>query len=438
MMRSAIVVACLFVFLPVAMPQRLTPTNTDVIENQYLKIDLFPGWTASPISSEDPSRALGSVRITKDRYVLQVIPIFEHASGVIGGRLDEAIGGQPSVEAVMAKIDRPRGGFECGHCAGTKLTDSFSMISFYTDVAKKKGMFGDLCNFPSDNRSAWFASYHSGPARGMGQEYAITLTYDTTDVDKLPKKDSPELQRVFNEVAAMLRTMVLKPPVSVSRIEPRSGPPGTTVTVYGSGFKVGGYQAEVIFRDFPNNPMQRPSASPDGTILTFQVPPSVNTISCRDGYTDIRENCVSIPPNHDTANDCPPPADAGTNFCGVPIASGTYEVFVRIDPTQMRSDPFLFTVTPPPTAVSVSLLYPNSLVSPGDRVTVRGSGFTSTDNTVTIGSAVVTGLPSADGTTLMFQAPAPVGESFIRGLKYYQAFVSNVHGTSNRVTFSYR
>jgi hypothetical protein len=369
-------------------------------------------------------------------YVLEIDPIFGHASGVVGGRFDEVVGDKPSVEAVMEGVERPRGGFECGNSDTVRL-GSVTMTTFFTDVTKKTTTDGNACNFPADGRSAWFASYDSGTAPGMDHEYAITLTYDTNDIDKLPKRDSPELRRVFNEVAEMLNTLVLKPPLRVSRIEPASGPPGSTVTLYGSGFRLPGCDASVTFPEFPNNPMHRPSVSADGTSLTFQVPVSVNKISCQKGYVDMGEHCVRVPADHDTANDCPSDGTR-TNICGVSIAPGAYQIFVQTFNSEVRSEPFWFTVTPEPTPVSISLVYPNSIVSPGDVVTVRGSGFTPTGNTVTIGSAAVTDVPSADGLTLTFRAPAPVGESFIGGLRYYRLFVSNSRGTSNPITFTYR
>ena len=437
MARPGLIIAFIFATLPAAVAQEgLQPPRSAVFENHYLKINLSPGWTVSRIEPSSSFTTVTAARIAKGGYVLEIDPIFGHASGVVGGRFGEVIGDKPSVKAVMEGVEQPAGGFECG-TSDTMRLGPVSMTTFFTDIAKKTTTDGNACKFPADGRSAWFASYDSGTAPGMEHEYAITLTYDATDVDKLPKRDSPELRRVFSEVAEMLKTLVLKPPLSVSRIEPASGPPGSTVTVYGSGFRLPGCDASVIFADFPNNPMHRPSVSADGTSLTFQVPVSVNKISCQKGHVDIGEHCVPVPADHDTANDCPPD-DTHTNFCGAPIAPGTYQIFVQTFSSEVKSEPFRFTVTRQSTPVSISLVYPNSIVSPGDVVTVRGSGFTPTANTVTIGSAAVTDVPSADGLTLTFHAPAPAGDSFIRGLRYYRLFVSNSRGPSNGITFTYR
>jgi hypothetical protein len=98
----------------------------------------------------------------------------------------------------------------------------------------------------------------------------------------------------------------------------------------------------------------------------------------------------------------------------------------------------LIVAAPKPSPVSISLLYPNYLVSEGDTITVRGHGFTSSGNAVQIGSARVTNLSSADGKTITLQTPAPAGSSFIRGIRIYNASVYNANGHSNSISFDYR
>jgi hypothetical protein len=98
-----------------------------------------------------------------------------------------------------------------------------------------------------------------------------------------------------------------------------------------------------------------------------------------------------------------------------------------------------FTIAEPkPSPVSILLIYPNYLVSAGATITVRGSGFTSTGNTVKIGSAVVNDRSSGDSKTITFKAPTPLGNSFIIGIRTYKASVSNANGESNSITFDYR
>lgn len=237
----------------------------------------------------------------------------------------------------------------------------------------------------------------------------------------------------------MLKTLDLKPPLLISKVDPPSASPGATVTIYGSGFSLPNFNIAVSFSDFPNNPMPAPLIAADGTSLTFQVPTSINTISCEAGYIDVYENCVPVPVDHINLNDCLQKSDGTTNFCGVPIPPARYQISVTAEGFGISSNPVPFTITAPkPSPVSISLVYPNYLVSEGNTITVRGSGFTSTGNTVKIGSAVVNEISSSDGNTITFRAPAPSGDSLIRGIRTYKASVSNANGESNSITFDYR
>lgn len=112
---------------------------------------------------------------------------------------------------------------------------------------------------------------------------------------------------------------------------------------------------------------------------------------------------------------------------------------INLEGTGVISNSMAFTVAPGTgTPVSILLLYPNDRVSPGDLITVRGSGFAPTGNIVEIGAAVLENLSSVDGKTISFQAPVPTGESFIRGVRIYWASVSNADGRSNLISLEYK
>jgi type V secretory pathway adhesin AidA len=83
--------------------------------------------------------------------------------------------------------------------------------------------------------------------------------------------------------------------------------------------------------------------------------------------------------------------------------------------------------------VSLVLLYPAYYVQPGDFVTLRGSGFTSTGNTVHIGATLVHNLSSADG-SIHFAVPHAASSQF----QTFSVFVSNAKGVSNALTLAYR
>jgi hypothetical protein len=230
------------------------------------------------------------------------------------------------------------------------VTKAMTLSNLYTDSSK----FENGCTFPSSGQPVW-GSYLSGEA--SESEYSITLTYDTTDVNRLPKKGSPELRHVFSEVVAMLKTLDLKPPLLISKANPPSAPPGATVTIYGSGFSVPNFNIAVSFSDFPNNPMPTPAIAADGKSLTFQVPTSINTIRCQAGYIEVGENCVPAPVDQINVNDCLQKSDGASNFCGVAIPPSTYQISVTADGFGVSSNPVPFTVAAPkPSPVSISLI----------------------------------------------------------------------------------
>ena len=397
-------------------------------ENQYLTIAIRPGWAVENSADQ-------KLNLTHGKYRLSINPMFIHASGVTCGRFPEITGGMPSVDAVMGNVGQPAGGFECSAASSEALVvnKTMSLGNLYTDSSKSK----NGCTFPADGRPVWFGSLFCD--QGSESEYTITLAYGTADVNSLPSEHSPELEQVFRDVAAMLRTLDLKPPLLISRISPDSAPAGASVTVYGSGFNVADYKGAVVFKDFPNNPMPSPTIAADGKSLTFLVPTSINTISCQAGHIDVGEWCVPVPANHIDVNDCPQRENGATNFCGIPIPSATYQISIALEGTGISSNPVPFIVAEPqPMPVSISLVYPNYLVSPGDRIVVRGEGFTSSRNTVQIGSSLVADLSSPDGKTITFQAPAATGSSFMPGIRIYKLSVSNANGLSNSISFDYR
>ena len=250
-------------------PPEASQGRPSEFENQFLAIQVLPGWTTAT-SADETSNLL------KGKYLLSINPMFTHASGVIGGRFSEIVSGKESIDAVMHNVDQPAGGFECSAWPPEEIvaTEQIKLRNLYSDSSKA----GNGCIFPSSARPIWFGSYFSGQA--SESDYAITLTYYTDDVNALPSKDSPELALIFREVTQMLKTLELKPPIIISKVDPQSAPSGATVTIYGRGFNLFNQGSEVRFSDFPNNPMPAPIVAPDGKSLTFQVPTSINTISC--------------------------------------------------------------------------------------------------------------------------------------------------------------
>lgn len=174
-------------------------------ENQYLKIQILPRWTVAAYGDQ-------TLNLIQGKYLLSINPIFTHASGVTGGRFSEIVSGKQSVDAVMGNVDQPAGGFECAQSSEMVVTKAISLNNLYTDSSK----VNNGCIFPSHTQPVWFGSFFSG--EGSASDYTIALSYLTNDVNDLPKKGSPELKHVFAEVIEMLKTLHLKPPITISKL----------------------------------------------------------------------------------------------------------------------------------------------------------------------------------------------------------------------------
>jgi IPT/TIG domain-containing protein len=401
------------------------PADPITFENQYVKVNVLPGWTVDASTSP-------LLKLTHGMYVLTINPIYTHASGIVGGRFIEAVQGMPSVEAVLYGTDQP--GPNCAHWENMVITPDLSLGNMYTDDTKENRDYG--CNFPADGKSAWFGSLSGG--EGSESENNITLAYESSDLNALPKKGNPELNRVLRDVVAMLKTLKLKPPIVISSIDPSAAPPGAVVTLHGSGFYLPNAGLEPHFVKTPNLGSPPPKVAPDGKSMSFEIPTSLPIVTCKQpGLVNIGENCVPPPANY--VDNCPRLGDRETNFCGVPFPPGVYQIEIDGSAYNIHSNAISLIVTQPkPSRVLISTLYPNYLILPDDTITVRGKGFTPTGNTVKIGDAAVADIPSTDAESLTFKAPVPSENSFIPGLYYYKASVVNANGESNSITLVYR
>jgi len=177
--------------------------KTKTFSNQFLTMAILPAWAARPVNQ--------TLDIIHGKYILSINPMFTHASGVTGGRFPEIVAGMPSVNAVMRNVDQPAGGWECSQTDTMIVSSTISGSNYYTDKSKT----GNRCLFPLDPQPAWFGSLFSD--RSIERDHNITLSYDTADVNNLPKRDSQELRDIFRDVVAMLKTLSLKPIQSKQR-----------------------------------------------------------------------------------------------------------------------------------------------------------------------------------------------------------------------------
>ena len=71
-------------------------------ENQNFTMALLPGWTVALTDQQAPEKTgdFCVVDFIYGNYLLSINPVFTHASGVTGGRMNEILRSQPSVVAV--------------------------------------------------------------------------------------------------------------------------------------------------------------------------------------------------------------------------------------------------------------------------------------------------------------------------------------------------
>lgn len=212
-----------------------TVTKNGVYENQYLKVAIPAGWTATQATqtvyygscagyktdcTDTPkveSKA-GAVDITKGNYTLHIDAQASQASGIQGGRLSEITPSGSSVDAVL--IDPGQG--PCGFSENHPATTGHERVDMYVDEASvrdrpqcvsSKGLTSWYFSYiTTDAEKGYFNYYHGKdiPADYSYMGYVITMSYNSKDVNKLPIKGSTELKSMLSEMTNILRTFESK------------------------------------------------------------------------------------------------------------------------------------------------------------------------------------------------------------------------------------
>ncbi|MBI5457864.1 IPT/TIG domain-containing protein [Candidatus Kaiserbacteria bacterium] len=206
--------------------------------------------------------------------------------------------------------------------------------------------------------------------------------------------------------------------VSLSSISPVSGERGTTITVYGTNLDY--FNNTVYFGSQPvaNVPSQ------NGTSLTVTIPWGVNPGGVGVYVTNSRGTSNTLTFNVIASySGCNYPSPFAQGYGGTQYTYGSYNT--TYCPPNMNA-PYITNLSPNSGAV-------------GTIVTVNGSGFSPTGNTVHFGGGVITGISSSNGNTLTFTVPSQLtgpSSQFVT-VGTYNVSVSNFAGfTSNSVPFS--
>src|SRR3989344_6760905 len=262
------------------------------------------------------------------------------------------------------------------------------------DAATRTAMCGGSYSNYGTNYNYTYNPYISPYAGGYGgTQYNYQNTYNTCGAyPYLPIGQAGFYSCYTNNSSA---------PVLTS-LSPAYGGPGTSVTVYGTGF------------DSANNTVYiggttlRNISSYNGTALVFTMPSNISgSVSVSVGNTYGVSNALTFQTG------------------GSPIVCGTY--------------PYgsYGTYCPPPVYGQISINPASGAI--GTSVTVYGGSFSRTNNTVHFGNGIIANLNSFDGTSLSFTVPSTISGYGYQpiGLGTYNVSVTNAAGqTSNAVPFT--
>lgn len=195
---------------------------------------------------------------------------------------------------------------------------------------------------------------------------------------------------------------------TLSSLSPVSGERGTILTIYGSNFD---YSNNTVY--FGSQPVANITSS-NGTSLTVTVPWTLNPGGVGVYVTNSRGTSNTLTFN----------VIASYSGCNYPYTYGSYN-YNSIYCPPYSGNPVLTYLSPNFGAVGTS-------------VTVVGSGFSPTGNTVHFSGGVITGLSSSDGRSLSFIVPSQLGySSQVVTLGTYNVSVSTFGGqTSNVLPFT--
>ena len=210
---------------------------------------------------------------------------------------------------------------------------------------------------------------------------------------------------------------------AITSISPTSGPAGTTFTITGRGFS----SLSKVFLDGGVNSAV-PVASFTDTTLTFVIPANVPA-SCFDYSAACAVIAIYPLPTYSTV--------------------GNHQISIANSNLRISNVAYISITVPPPAVVppTITSISPTS-GAVGSQVTLYGSNFTSTNNTVNFGSGALPALSSSNNSSLTFNVPSSLNlacyysnppclaPSYQVTPGPYAVSVTNANGTSNSVNFT--
>lgn len=259
--------------------------------------------------------------------------------------------------------------------------------------------FPDL--YPDGEVSGFFGPKTEAAVKRLQEKFGLEVVGNV----------GPKTRAKLSELSAAIER---KKTPKISDITPSSPFIGSAVTISGSGFTLDGNSVFIRGRVVASK-----LAAVDGTEITFTLPfntPCRPEIACpikvinRSGISNAKPIRLVVPPTPE-----PPPEPS-------PTPAPTSTPTPTPTPTPVKEPPKITSITP-------------SVGPIGTRMLITGSSFTVADNAINFSGVndAVTGLGSADGTTLAFNIP---NVSACQPVAACAVSVTNANGTSNTISIT--
>jgi hypothetical protein len=168
--------------------------------------------------------------LRKGKYILRLCTDCAQVSGIAGGRFSEIA----DLVQPWYRDDPGAKPVPCGQPEVHRASTLLDRVDFWyrRDVAHPSNTDADDCHEPRTTATVWYGSYFAercplsvGRGHDCGgsflhihwltdrraddpfDEMVIALTYDTTDLDKLPRRDDREVNQVLQEVTVIVRSV---------------------------------------------------------------------------------------------------------------------------------------------------------------------------------------------------------------------------------------
>lgn len=201
-------------------------------KDEKIRVQVPASWQVSILRWANTSRMGAELR--KGKYILRLCTGCGQASGMVGGRFAEiALLVQP-----WAPTEEPTG--PCGTEQRTKVTANIERVDlwFRRDPDHEVSDANRFCLQPETTDTVWYGSYFAEECLRVGKhadaecggyflhrawltrktsdidEMAFALTYDTSDLDRLPRRNDLELKKILDEAAAIVHSVRIYPPKS--------------------------------------------------------------------------------------------------------------------------------------------------------------------------------------------------------------------------------